>query len=255
MQEANEPPSIRHSKVEPPSVEVKLKSALDGLLGSDGARRDRRVGRGRVHRPRVRLRSRLGISGGVGRLDVEGVGAFAEGRVALRARAGRERASVEPALEGDASLARAEVEARAGRARRVGGGRVDRCDRPRPVDGDVDDVLTGVRADVRGDRAERRVPVGRERPRGGVGRSRVRAEGDPGAGRAVVARVRAGEELDAGDVAVGARRRDGERVGVGEVHEPARRRDRDARVACVHDPRVGGRRRRRCSRPGRWRAR
>ena len=27
---------MRHSKVEPPSVEVKLKSALDELLGSDG---------------------------------------------------------------------------------------------------------------------------------------------------------------------------------------------------------------------------
>ena len=38
MQEANEPPSSRHSKEdEPPSVEVKLKSALEELLGSAGA--------------------------------------------------------------------------------------------------------------------------------------------------------------------------------------------------------------------------
>ena len=36
MQEANEPPSSRHSKDEPPSVEVKLKSALEELLGSAG---------------------------------------------------------------------------------------------------------------------------------------------------------------------------------------------------------------------------
>ena len=36
MQEANEPPSSRHSKDEPTSVEVKLKSALEALLGSAG---------------------------------------------------------------------------------------------------------------------------------------------------------------------------------------------------------------------------
>ena len=64
------------------------RAALGGREAEVGARstarirragRDRRVGRGRVDRPGVRLRSRLGIAGGVGRLDVEGVGAFGRG--------------------------------------------------------------------------------------------------------------------------------------------------------------------------------
>ena len=79
MQDANEPPSSRHSKDEPPSVEVKLKSALEALLGSAGlAVID--VSGAVVSTVHVYVcGAASALPAGVGRLNVEGVAAVGEG--------------------------------------------------------------------------------------------------------------------------------------------------------------------------------
>src|SRR5439155_11724446 len=72
---------------------------------------DRGVGRNRVHRPGRGGRA-AGVAGRIGRPDLEGVVAVGEAAVALRARAGRVVAVVEPALEARIGFARSEAEAR-----------------------------------------------------------------------------------------------------------------------------------------------
>src|SRR4029079_4038110 len=79
-----------------------------GVARARGRERPRRAGRDRVDRPRVLGRGRIGVAGAVVRLHLEGVASFREGRVALRARAGREAAAVDLALEGRGTLVRTE---------------------------------------------------------------------------------------------------------------------------------------------------
>ena len=84
MQAVQEPPSIRHSKVEPPSLAVKEKSAFAELLGSLGCAVIVVFGAA-VSIVQVKLAGRrVGVAGGVGRADLEGVGAVGEAGVALR---------------------------------------------------------------------------------------------------------------------------------------------------------------------------
>ena len=176
----SEPPSSRHSKVEPPSVDVKLKSALEEPLGSARAGRDRRVGRGRVHRPRVGLRSGLGVA--------------RRRRSPGRRRCGRPRRGTSSS-SGSSTPRTSLRRAGTGRRRRaslalksklapvalVGSAGAESID----VTGRVRSTVTFTMSSPvfeptsRGDGAERRVPVGRERPGGGVRRRRRRCRGRP----------------------------------------------------------------------------
>ena len=226
------PPSSSHSKVEPPCVEENVKRRAGRFRRVVGRRADGRVRRGRVHRPRE-LRGRgVGVAGDVGRAHLEGVAAFGEARVALRAGAAGEAAAVELALEGGAGLGRGEREGRAGRVGRVvrrradGGvrrGLVDLDDVRGGVDGFVRDVVGDAVAVLRA--GVSRDGVGARDGRPAAGEDRARAVGE----RRGAALEHAGRGIDAGEC-------------VGAV----RGRDRDLAVGVVavrvRDRAAGGRR-------------
>src|SRR5439155_27267311 len=71
---------------------------------------DRRVGRGRVDRPRVGGGGGVGVSGSVRRVDLEGVVSLCEPGVGLGGGAGREAGAVQLALEARAALGRGEAD-------------------------------------------------------------------------------------------------------------------------------------------------
>src|SRR5207244_2706681 len=118
-------------------VEGRGPAELHPAVGHDaGEAAGRRWGRG-IHSPAEVGRSRIGVAGGVGRLDLEAVAAVGEAAVALRTRAGGKSAAVEAALEAGAGLAGAEAEAGAGAVRRIGWALADRRLRRSGVDDPV----------------------------------------------------------------------------------------------------------------------
>ena len=76
------PPSMRHSNVEPASVELKVNFGVVLSTGRPG-RVDGRVRRGQVDGPGVARRGAVGVADGVGCADLEGVAAGGERRRAV----------------------------------------------------------------------------------------------------------------------------------------------------------------------------
>ena len=79
VQDVQLPPSMRHSKVEPASLELKVKVGVVSFVGSAGSESMRRVRRGQVDRPGVAGRGCVGVAGRVGGAHLEGVAAGGRG--------------------------------------------------------------------------------------------------------------------------------------------------------------------------------
>ena len=132
------------------------------------------------------------------------------------------------------------------RCRGGGGQRAARAD---AVDRDQDELRRLLAGVVGRAHAQQARPVGRDRPRGLVGRARVDAQQHPRVGDAGRGVLGALVEADVGDAAAGVlgRRRDGRRVGGREV-DRVRRDDRERRVGVVDRDGDRGRREARCRR-------
>ena len=137
---------VRAAEADRPAARVPARGVVHARGGGEARRRARRHG---VDRPRVARGRAVGVTGAIGGPDEEGVAAFGEARVALRACARGIAAAVDLALEGRAPLSRAEGEARVrgrrrvrriGVDRRVGGDAVDRERAARGCLGKVDVV-------------------------------------------------------------------------------------------------------------------
>ena len=107
-QAANGPPSMRHSKVEGVSAEVKVNVGVGSLVGPAGPESIVVCG---VFVSTTMLAGgggRVDVAGGVGGADLEGVGAVGQARGRARRGAGGEGAAVDAALEGRAGVVGAE---------------------------------------------------------------------------------------------------------------------------------------------------
>ena len=133
------PPSRRHSKDEPGSLESNSNDGRRVVGGAAGDGRERRVRGGRVHRPGVRGGRRVGVAGAVDRPYLEGVAAVGERADRRRARAGsRRRASTRTRrcarlVGSNSKVGASSFTGRPGRARSSSGGRrcrPSRCARP-----------------------------------------------------------------------------------------------------------------------------
>ena len=210
--------------------------ALGRVLSTSKVRSER--GRGRV-------------SGKIGDEDAQVVGTVrdavgVEARRVRRRGVGADRRPAVPAgrraLEGDRADAARRVGCSCGEsdgAAQVRARTGEGAARRGQVDGHVHDVADAVARVVERLGAQCAVAVAGQRPGCLVGRGRVESDRAPGARRAVVAHVRALEELDGGNAAEGidsvGRDRVGVRVARAQVRAGAGSRDRDRRRAVVDD--------------------
>ncbi len=162
VQDAKAPSSTRHSKPEPGSSAAISKVGVASAVGPPGPAVIV-VSGGSASTVKVRVGGRrVGVAGAVGGADVERVRTVGEARERQGRGAGRERAAVDPALEGRAGLPGGELEVGARLARGAGRPRRDRRLRRRGVDreGAGDGRRVGVAGGVDGPRLERVLAVG-----------------------------------------------------------------------------------------------